>query len=809
MILEVVIVPGVIASPKPTPTPPPTTSPSPTPTALPIPSPSPTPTPSPTVIPWECDESGDCPDRCWDCEDDNPDDYTNDCCMDVCGDYYNCAFDSSFSSPLTLEDGGCYQTAYTSNYECCDGDYLQSCSSTLLPNPTHPYYNFYSSSRDCECCSLGSTPCITLRHSFAYVSKGDGKPKEADVERVSECCDEPGSICGPKWIEDETGCHLDKVETYTVPWTFPAGGTSYTIYTATEKKECHECYIFTDGMGSRYTYLSQYCKDAGKTSCCYGECYNPDEKKCCAKDECTNEVMDLTDCCEYDVNYAPEIYYINITPHFSDKGADINYDDVFGKYPMYQCEFKVNDTNCYDEEFKVYFNITGLTWPDREKEEDYRIEGSITCGKESLCEVQIPQTHIRPADSIICKIYAQDGAGANSIKKIYIKGVPDFDIVLMDAKPIQVIEDVSLIEGRDTIVRIWYYISSSINITKVDSVYSEGEIAGQSLSGITDLKKYPPLSEIIETLDSGAYNGLKTGKNTINLLSAVTLPIGVDTPVSIKAGINPGKSIKESNYFNNNFTNYVSSKETNKTLYLVFIPLLARGWELDDIFEIMDGIDGVIAGEVPFIKEVFPMDPDYIKPIADYATFNVGEFPLEWIEGNKDIIRGGMRDFNLYANMRWDHLKGDDTFVRFIAVVPGPALTDDMGSIDGMTFLPQNTILIGTEHEEHTLIHEVGHSLGLNTYTEEYDQYPSHGKLTNDGWRISKGDAGDMINVNEEQGYFGGLPLDGYYNSEHKTVKADKPLIHSYMGVSASIYWTHSQQYNYLMNKFTKDSNGR
>ena len=97
----------------------------------------------------------------------------------------------------------------------------------------------------------------------------------------------------------------------------------------------------------------------------------------------------------------------------------------------------------------------------------------------------------------------------------------------------------------------------------------------------------------------------------------------------------------------------------------------------------------------------------------------------------------------------------------------------------------------------------------VSCFLEEDKKHPPFGAPSGNGWRISQGDAGDMINVNEEQGYFGGPPIDGYYNSEHKIVQSDKPLIYSYMGANAPIYWTHSEQYNYLMGKFTEDSDGR
>jgi hypothetical protein len=233
----------------------------------------------------ECSDSSDCPDSCWDCVDHNPNDYVNTCCEYLCGDYGNCTFDTSSSNPLTLDDEGCYNTNFF-NYECCDGDDLQTYSITNLPNPTNPYYDWSSSTRKGKCCSLGSTPYSSLTRTYTYMSKHDGLPKESPVETIGSCCDEPTNIPAPEYAETSTGCWKNKKED--VPWNYIVGGENYVILTSTKKEKCYECYEEIIPYSGRVTYFSQTCQDnipeATRGCCADKGCYDDVGVDCCSNE---------------------------------------------------------------------------------------------------------------------------------------------------------------------------------------------------------------------------------------------------------------------------------------------------------------------------------------------------------------------------------------------------------------------------------------------------------------------------------------------------------------------------------------------
>ncbi len=433
---------------------------------------------------------------------------------------------------------------------------------------------------------------------------------------------------------------------------------------------------------------------------------------------------------------APYVYYVNITPDYYDLFAGystVTYTNIFGNDPMYYCEFEVNDTDCMDDMLTCYYSITGLTWPNSDEEENYRIEGSMPCHRETLYKIPIPQENIRPNDYINCKIYAEDQWGIESSEVSNTKSVPEFDLMATNIAPIQVIQGSNLVKDKRTMARLYHYLYSDL-ITEASGVGASAKLKNTWWPSTTFLaKNYLSLSQAIQQDDAGAVMDLKNAGNTINFQSILAPYDSGSTTIEALGILNPGgATIKESTLDNNNVTRNVPVAKMRRGLRLIFIPIEIGSWRSGyNPAQYNDVIDGNVA----FLKEIFPL-PDSLVNVEIRTTPYVPEN-----DSSPSILY--LRKLVYKIKMFHSSISRYDT--RVVGVIPPDAFPTDVDGIASK--FTKKSVMISSSAPGHTLSHEISHTYGIHNMVEEYNMFLPWGLLADDGWRISKSEP--IINLNK------------------------------------------------------------
>ena len=699
---------------------------------------------------------GRCIDFSESCGDLNDDCETNEDCIisnSICCEG-KCKTECCLSPNKKCSDGSCSQ--------CCDGE--QSCGD--------------------QCCSIGKVCkdeikklCCNQNESVCG-NKCCGSGQYCADASSGLCC-ENGKICANEWKTQSEAC------------------------TKQDTKNCFDCACHDSILGDLLGLCSGSPIMVGKCttnqSCCYGNCFNPATQKCCAKDACNNSIIGKTECCTLEPGIsAPYIYYLNSTPDFYNdfkNQKEVSYTDVFNKQVKFQV--KVNDSDCKDTSFTVFYNITGLSW-----ETPTSISDSVSCQKESLCEITIPSDKIRPGDSPTITLYAQDSDKMNSTKNSTSIQIPNFNIVLDSVSPIQVVEGATLIKGKPTMFRLYYHIYSDI-ITKADGVDAKASLAGDSISGNSDIKKYPSMTEIINNQDEQSFSDLKNGKDTINLFSVTPSATGIAT---VYGEINTNKALKESSMLDNNISGTSSVVQTKK-LYIIFVPIQTGSW--DEGFNQLE-FAKTAANGLSFLKDVYPVAPtDVSYKVISPASFST---PSPSIDANAEddsyLTTVYIQSLLLpeLALIKLGTSIPAETDIKVIGIVP-----NDLMHMSGAAhWFSQDCAIIKTDQSsqsrtsEDVLAHEVAHTYGLGN-PEEYDsQNPGYGNLAANGWRVSKGQDGAMINLdlNPEDN----IDLVRSSSNPLKFVgyTSNSPTIRCFMGTPVGKVWVDNFHYSDLIDALKK-----
>ncbi len=302
--------------------------------------------------------------------------------------------------------------------------------------------------------------------------------------------------------------------------------------------------------------------------------------------------------------------------------------------------------------------------------------------------------------------------------------LPDLSITTESIKPIQVIEGFELVQNKPTVVRVKVGLESLNPTEQFNNVrvrlFDNNQLV-RTIVGVVK-KEY-------------SFAERKFGRDTINFFNVPMTTTGTHT---FKAVVDPFNSICESNDYNNEAEMNVEVKSqrilngmANNKVRVIYVPVMVGKWSThfnNPVFT------NTINTNHRFFKAVYPLAPAKVTMSrgAPYRPF--------WTDTNRILGALSLNARTTSTNT------GTPTFI--VGVVPTGFLP---GSTGGLSLgLGNRGVLIEAGTALHVASHEMSHSLGIATPTEEYISNPAFGNvLTIDGWDVAMGINGAKINIDK------------------------------------------------------------
>jgi hypothetical protein len=518
------------------------------------------------------------------------------------------------------------------------------------------------------------------------------------------------------------------------------------------------------------------------------------------------------------VGYGPIDLKVNLTPDYFEKydsKDNVNYTNIYPTNvtcsvraidynPMYQGPGKLKVTATFEIESdgaEIMANESRIKSIDKVEQ--------CTSGK--VCDIILPWESVYPGDNITCNVTVANPFGVKANETSSTIRMPTLDVEVERMDVMDVVTNVSLINGKGHMVRVWVNFTSDL-IDNLDENIQVGFI--QSYESIDDevntkyvkyatIKNYPDLDVLKQNpgatiapnvIASSLLREIKQGNDSVNFYNIAKITIPIEHSF---VGFVGDSSVKESNVRNNKNVAAMEVRDVSEQIkgFKVGIFVVGKNTSMNasvrrDVLQNSQANYQHMLATYPFVQDKTTLMMDNITAIAvDYNETIMEEWWAKvyddtgTVDEKNYIHRFGNRmDGRVSAAMRRQRV---DFAIVFLLddILMGNAV--NMGyNTPGKYFAYFRNI---PELANSVLSHEMGHAVA-NLSDGYFANKTNHlnsfiglaGKEANYNYFANSGTGGLMINIWTETGPIGHHQALEDWPEHNKTLGDDAG--NTYMG---------------------------